>query len=120
MLDYIAATLLVGGAVFMLLAAIGVARMPDLFMRMQTSTKANTLGIAGVLMGAALHFADAASSARALLIIAFVYITAPVAAHLVARAAYLIGVPVWEQTRKDEWHEKQAGAGDQPPPNPTY
>ena len=112
--------LLVAGAAFMLLAAIGILRMPDVFMRMQAATKANTLGIAGLMLGAAFGFGDFGAVLRALLIIGLVYVTAPVAAHVIARAAYLTGAPVWDRTRRDEWHEKQDGHPDQAPPNPTY
>lgn len=86
----------------MLLAAIGVFRMPDLFSRMQTSTKASTLGSGFLLLALSLHFAKLSVTARALAGWAFLLLTAPVAAHLVARAAYLMGIPLWEGTLKDE------------------
>lgn len=86
------------GAIFLLLAAIGVVRMPDLFTRMQPATKAATLGSACTLLASAVHFNNFGVTTRALAAIAFFLLTAPVTAHLIARAAYFIGVPLWEKT----------------------
>ena len=99
-----AATLLLlfVGSAFLLLAAIGVIRMPDVFSRMQAATKAATLGAACMLSAVAVHFDDFGVTIRALLVVAFVFLTAPVAAHVIARAAYFIGVPLWEGTIVDE------------------
>jgi multicomponent Na+:H+ antiporter subunit G len=94
--------LLVFGALWMLIAALGVLRLPDLFSRMQASSKAATLGIGTLMLAVAVHFADLEAVARAVLIIGFFFLTAPVAAHMIARAAYLIGVPLWEGTERDE------------------
>ncbi len=94
--------LMVIGASFMLLAALGVARMPDLFTRMHASTKSTTLGVACLMLGVAVHFGDLSVAARALAVVAFVFFTAPVAAHMIARAAYFSGVPLWSGTLGDE------------------
>ena len=94
--------LLFVGSAFLLLAAIGVIRMPDVFSRMQAATKAATLGAACMLSAVAVHFDDFGVTIRALLVVAFVFLTAPVAAHVIARAAYFIGVPLWEGTTVDE------------------
>ena len=112
--DIVTAFLLVVGGAFMLLAGIGILRMPDLFMRMQAATKAATLGIGCMLLAVAVHFGDVAITARALLVIAFVFLTAPVAAHMMARAAYSIGVPLWEGTLVDEYREHRE---QNPPPD---
>lgn len=96
------AALLIIGAVFLLAAAIGVVRMPDLFTRMQTATKAATLGIGCILLAVALHMNDLGVALRAFFTIVFFFLTAPVAAHMIARAAYFIGVPLWKQTIVDE------------------
>jgi multicomponent Na+:H+ antiporter subunit G len=94
--------LLIVGAGFLLLAAIGVLRMPDLFTRMQTATKAATLGISCILFSVALYMQDFGVAVRAALTIAFFFLTAPVAAHVIGRAAYIVGVPLWKQTIVDE------------------
>ena len=90
------------GATFLLLAAIGVFRMPDLYSRMQAATKAATLGIASMLLGVAIYFDELGVTTRALLVIVFFFLTAPVAAHMLGRAAYIMGVPLWEGTIRDE------------------
>lgn len=94
--------LMVIGAFFMLLAALGVVRMPDLFTRMHASTKSTTLGVACLMLGVAVHFGELAIAARALAVVAFVFFTAPVAAHMIARAAYFSDVPLWDGTLSDE------------------
>jgi len=90
------------GALWMLVAAIGVARMPDLFQRMHASTKSTTLGLALLMLGASLHFGAVHITARALAVVVFYFITAPVAAHVLGRAAYLSGVTLWEGTLEDQ------------------
>lgn len=97
-----AALLVFIGSLFMLLAAIGVVRMPDVYMRISTATKAATLGAGCVLLAVAVHFGDPGVSARAMAILAFIFITSPVGAHIIGRAAYVVGVPLWEDTVVDE------------------
>lgn len=94
--------LITGGAFFILMAGLGLMRMPDLFLRMSASTKAATLGVGCTLLGVALYFGDFAILIRAAAIIVFLLLTAPVAAHLIGRAAYQDGVPLWEGTQFDD------------------
>jgi multicomponent Na+:H+ antiporter subunit G len=100
--DLIAAVLLLIGASFLLLAGIGMLRMPDVFSRMQASTKASTLGVACILVAVAVHFNDLGVTMRALATSVFFLLTAPVSAHLMGRASYFLGVPLWEGTVRDE------------------
>ena len=93
------------GAVFMLLAAIGMVRMPDVLTRMHSSTKSATLGVGLIMLGVILTFSDFAIGVRALAIVLFMFTTTPVSAHMIARAAYLSGVPLWEGTLSDEMRE---------------
>jgi multicomponent Na+:H+ antiporter subunit G len=85
-----------------LLASIGVLRMPDVFTRMQASTKASTLGLGCLLAGLALRHPELSFVIRAASIGAFMLLTSAVAAHVIARAAALGGAPLWEGTRVDE------------------
>jgi multicomponent Na+:H+ antiporter subunit G len=89
------------GSGFMLIASIGIIRMPDVFTRMQASAKAGTLGASCMLLGVAIHFNDLGVTTRALAIILFAFLTAPVGAHMIARAAHFVGVEMWE-TRINE------------------
>jgi multicomponent Na+:H+ antiporter subunit G len=98
----IADVLLLLGASFLLLAAIGVLRMPDLFMRMSAATKGTTLGIACMLLAVGIYFPGLGITTRTIATIVFFFLTAPVAAHMIGRAAYFIGVPLWEGTVLDE------------------
>jgi multicomponent Na+:H+ antiporter subunit G len=98
----VVAGLVVAGAVLMFLAAVGVWRMPDVYTRAQASAKAGTLGIGCLLLALALHLGEAGIAARAVLVMVFLFLTAPVSAHMMARAAYVVGVPLWEGTRVDE------------------
>ena len=100
--ELISNILMLTGAVLLLLAAVGILRMPDLFTRMQPATKGTTLGIACTLLAVAVHFADSGITTRALAAIAFFFLTAPVTAHLISRASYFVGVPLWKGTVIDE------------------
>lgn len=113
--EILTAILLLTGATLAFLASVGVFRMPDLFTRMQTATKAAALGTGLMLLAVAVHFGELGVTTRALATVGFVIITAPLAAHMLARAAWLAKVPQWEHTVVDEWRE-QRGPGDPPPP----
>ena len=102
MTEIISAAFLLIGSLFLLLAAIGVLRMPDLLMRIQVATKASTLGVGCMLLALAVYFHDFGITIRALLVITFFFMTAPVAAHMIGRAAYFVGVPLWDKTIIDE------------------
>jgi multicomponent Na+:H+ antiporter subunit G len=108
MMDLIVAFLLLIGTLFVLLAGVGVFRMPDLFSRMQASTKAGTLGVGCLVLAVGLHFGDLGIGVRALLIVAFLFITAPIAAHMIAQAAYFTDVPRWEGSVIDEFRDMHA------------
>lgn len=90
------------GTIFIFIAALGVVRLPDLFMRMHANTKSATLGIGFIMLGAAVYFADITITTRALAVILFLLITAPISSHLLARAAYFSGIPLWERTLGDD------------------
>jgi multicomponent Na+:H+ antiporter subunit G len=106
MAESISLLLLLLGALFMLLAAIGMVRMPDVLTRMHSSTKSSTLGVGLIMLGVAQFFGDFAIGVRALAIVIFLFITTPVSAHMIARAAYLSGVPLWQGTLSDELRER--------------
>lgn len=103
MSDIITGVLLLAGALFVFVAALGLVRMPDVYIRMHAATKAGTLGTMLILAAAAVHGADLGITARAVAAIAFLLTTAPVAAHLIGRAAYLGGVPLWSGSVANEW-----------------
>jgi multicomponent Na+:H+ antiporter subunit G len=85
---YLAALLMLLGALFSLLATVGVLRFPDLLTRMHAASKAGAVGGGLLLLAVALVSQDAAVALRALLGILFLLLTTPVAAHLLARVSY--------------------------------
>jgi multicomponent Na+:H+ antiporter subunit G len=100
--EIVSAVLLMIGSLFMLLAAAGVVRMPDLFTRMQTASKASTLGLSCMMLAVAAHFFELSVTTRSLAVIVFAFLTIPVASHMLGRAAYLSGVALWDKVVIDQ------------------
>jgi multicomponent Na+:H+ antiporter subunit G len=73
------------GSVFILIAAIGLLRFRDVFSRMHATTKATSFGILLILTGVALHFLTLVALIKAVLVVLFIYLTAPLAAHSISR-----------------------------------
>jgi multicomponent Na+:H+ antiporter subunit G len=99
---YLGGTILVLGALFTLLAAIGVVRLPDLYTRMHAASKAGAVGGGLILLAVAIVSQDAAVSIRAVIGVVFLLLTTPVSAHLLARASYLSGYKPCSDTSIDE------------------
>jgi multicomponent Na+:H+ antiporter subunit G len=102
MRDIAVALLLVSGAVFTLLAAVGLVRLPDLLTRMHAATKAGTLGVGCMVLAVAAFFGELSVTTRAMLIVVFLFMTAPIAAHMIARAGYFSGAQLWSGTVRDD------------------
>lgn len=103
--EIIAAVMLIAGAFFTFVAAVGLYRLPDVLMRMHASTKAGTLGTGFILLAVAVLTPDIGIVSRAIATILFLIITAPVAAHLIGRASYISGTKMWKNTIIDELHD---------------
>jgi multicomponent Na+:H+ antiporter subunit G len=97
----IAGVLLLLGGVFSIAAGVGVIRLPDVFIRMHAATKVGTLGSGLILAGVAVNFAEPAVLLRCILIIVFLLLTAPIAAHMIGRAALRIGIEPWGVDRAE-------------------
>jgi multicomponent Na+:H+ antiporter subunit G len=104
--DVVSKAFIIVGAFFMFVAGLGLLRMPDIYMRLHTNTKSATFGVGFLLLGAAIHFGDFSLSVRALAIMIFLFATAPVAAHMLGRAAYISRAPLWKGTLGDELEGK--------------
>ncbi len=131
MTDAIAAVLILVGVALAVTAGLGLQRFPDVFARMHAATKPATLGLVLVLAGAALRVEDPGDVAKLLLVLVLQFITAPVGAHMVGRAAYRAGTELSPTTSIDElardrhsgWegegameedaHERKSGRGAQ-------
>ena len=104
--EIIIAVLATFGAIFFLLAGVGILRMPDTYLRMAVTTKAATLGVGLILIAAAVYFNDLSTTTRVLAIIVFVLLTAPVGAHLIGRASYIVGNKLWDKSVMDDLQDK--------------
>jgi multicomponent K+:H+ antiporter subunit G len=94
MLEYVIATALLIGAFFILVGSIGLLRLRDFYARLHAPTKATTLGLGAVLVASMIYFAAerGAPSLHELLITLFLFMSAPVSAYLLAKAALHLGV----------------------------
>lgn len=101
-IEVLTSLMLLSGAGFMLVAALGVLRMPDLLTRMHATTKAGVFGASLMMIGVAFHFGSGPVIAKAFAVVVFLILTAPVAAHAIGRAGYFMGVKLWERTHVDE------------------
>lgn len=101
LLEVIICICLLLGAGFALVGSIGLARLPDFYMRLHGPTKASTLGVGGMVVGSVIYFSNQGQgvSLHELLIAIFLFITAPVSAHIVAKAALHLHLPAVERTR---------------------
>ncbi|RKS55212.1 multisubunit sodium/proton antiporter MrpG subunit [Gillisia mitskevichiae] len=106
MTDIFVAIFSLSGAIFILLASIGLIRMPDSYLRISVTTKAATLGIGLLLLAAAIHFQDFSITTRVLAIILFILLTAPISGHLIGRASYFSGVKLWKHSIMDDMDGK--------------
>jgi multicomponent Na+:H+ antiporter subunit G len=89
------------GTILILLAAVGLLRLPDVYMRCHAAGKAATLGVCCTLLAVAVGLAQAGGWVRALISIAFLFVTIPVGTQLVARAAFRNGAPAAKETSMD-------------------
>ena len=118
LISILAALLLVCGSVFSLVAAVGVLRFPDLYTRMHAASKAGTLGSGVLLLALAVHAQESAVVTRALAGVMFLLLTAPVSAHLLARASYIAGVKPGGETEIDDFEEYVAQTAKAEEPDP--
>ena len=94
------------GAIFILIASIGIFRMPDFYTRLSITIKAATLGIGCILGAAAIHFSEFSITTKVFAIVFFLFITSPVAAFLIARTAYMTGIKLWNKSVTDELKDR--------------
>ncbi len=101
MLDFVLAALVLIGAFFTLVGSIGLYKLPDFYMRLHGPTKATTLGVGAILIASVLYFSFNTDSVslHEILVTIFLFITAPVSAHLMAKAALHIKLKQVDRTR---------------------
>ncbi len=98
--------LLIGG-IFLFLGSLGLVRMPDVYNRLQTGTKASTLGAMSVGLSAIFLLPGAAG--KALLFVIFIVLANPIASNTLGRSAYLSGVKLADESVSDEWGAQGEG-----------
>lgn len=100
-IEALVCVLLLLGSLFTLVGAIGLVRLPDFFMRLHGPTKSTTLGVGGVVFASVLYFSthNDFASLHELLIPAFLFLTAPISAHMLAKAGIQQRVPLSPATR---------------------
>jgi len=103
MTDIIGYILVIIGILFDIFGCIGLVRFPDVYNRLQASTKCVTLGTILLLVGVAFISGWGATSAKAVICAVFILITSPTAAHAIAKGAYASGVPLWEKSVVDKY-----------------
>ena len=89
------------GIIFDIFGCIGLIRLPDVYNRLQASTKCVTLGTCGIMFGVFLIEGFTEGGVKALLVMLFLFLTSPTAAHALARAAYKSGIKLWDKSSVD-------------------
>ena len=100
---------IVVGLVFDFFGCLGLVRLPDVYNRLQASTKCVTLGTCNIMFGTFLMLGFTAAGIKALLCIIFLVLTAPVSAHAIARGAHRAGIKLWEGSVVDRYEEDKEG-----------
>lgn len=110
MIEVLSSALLLGGVALAVVAGVGLLRFPDVFSRMHAATKPSTLGLLMVTIGAALAMDEGSERSRLLLVAGFQFLTAPVAAHMIGRAAYRSGLGAVDELVVDELRDVSDGS----------
>ena len=100
--DALALLCLLGGLLFMVIGAVGILRMPDLYHRLHAATKCTTLGLLGLLLAAIFHVHTLDVITKAILTVVFTFVASPVGSHMLAKAALADHAPRWQGTLDDE------------------
>ncbi|MCP2036086.1 multicomponent Na+:H+ antiporter subunit G [Planomicrobium sp. HSC-17F08] len=92
------------GVIFSTVTALGLVRLPDVYTRTHAASKSSTLGVMCILGGTFIHFLfiEDHFNPQLVIAIAFLFITSPVAGHLIGRASYMSGIPLAEETVRDD------------------
>jgi len=109
MIDAIGQILIAIGILFNIFGCIGLVRFPDVYNRLQASTKCVTLGTILLLVGVATAGGSGAMAAKAIICAVFILLTSPTAAHAIAKGTYASGVKLWENSVTDKYAEDLKG-----------
>mgnify|MGYP001564725432 CR=1 FL=1 len=101
--EFIGAVFIIIGLGFDIFGCIGLMRLPDVDNRLQAPTKCVTMGTCSILLGVLITKGFTSTGIKSLLCIVFLLLTAPVAAHALARGAYKSGVKLWDKCVCDKY-----------------
>ncbi len=106
-IEYLISGLLLLGGAFTLIGALGLARLPDFFTRLHGPTKATTLGVGAIMLSSVVFFSSTGQGLgiSEILITVFLFLTAPVSANMLAKAAMHIGVRIMDSTQGNPWDQ---------------
>ena len=107
--EWLSTAFLILGALLMLIASLGIIRLPDIYLRMHAATKAPSLGIFFMVLAVIIYFAKWWPAIEAVLILVFIFITIPVGSHMISRVAHLMMFKKSDRTVMDEMTETPAG-----------
>lgn len=105
MIELIAKIFIILGIMFDFFGVLGLVRLPDVYNRLQAATKCVTFGSAGILFGTFLLHGFTTLGFKLLLGIIFIFVTSPVAAHAISRAAHRSDIPTTKETVVDHYEE---------------
>lgn len=103
MMEWAAFIFLILGAMFILISSIGILRLPDLFMRMHATTKTNSIGITLILIATLMAFPQLTIVLKGLLAIVFIFLTAPLGAHMIGKAGLITNIKKWHKHGRDDF-----------------
>ncbi|MFP4018874.1 MAG: monovalent cation/H(+) antiporter subunit G [Bacteroidales bacterium] len=107
MMEWIAFILMILGAFFIFVSALGLLTLPDLYMRMHAATKTTSNGIILILLAVIAVFPELSTLIKTVAIIIFIFLTTPLSTHMISKAGYMLNVKKWENYSKDETKETE-------------
>lgn len=108
MIETATSLLILVGIFFTLVGSLGLLRLPDVYNRLHATSKSGTLGVMSILLACAVFFTGQGEglSFKPLAAIFFLFLSSPVGAHMISRAAYLVGVPLSDRTVRDDFKDR--------------
>ena len=93
------------GVAFNFFGCLGLIRLPDIYSRLQASTKCVTFGTIFILIGVLVYIGISALAIKAILCLVFILLTSPTAAHAISKGAHHSGVPLWKESVVDQYEK---------------
>jgi len=106
--EIIGYSFIVIGMLFDIFGCLGLLRLPDVYNRLQATTKCVTLGTCGILFGTLVIKGFSGTGIKAILCILFLILTSPVAAHALSRGAHISGVKLWDKSVCDKYEQDRS------------